>query len=562
MCCGGACVDSAPSTVFSGYTSNDDPDLPNPERGMYFDAFPGEATIPDPANPDGPEIPDPRRQAHTIVPRWLNLADVCGTNLVWKGASHNQTTQVLKDYAEKLEEARGKGVKVLLRPRYDRVVRDADGDDCHVPSNCTFVGGGSAKVFHANSLNRQKNHINAIAKMLAEYKDVIAFIQAGYLGNWGEWNTGNSGGCTPYTPANAPMLYCCTDRREIIDHLVSRYADAGIKQHVELRTPVFAQEALASNASANVGLHNDCFMSSRDTDVEPVDGSDSGTYSHFVGCSPQLCDSPQPCGDPRYCDDAQPCGNPQTCGSGENFVNEVDARAWAAARTENFSFGGETCPRTPTGSERWRFCRNMIGADSEPALLRMNYLNGDFVKAAVDTWEFGDADGNTCYDEIRRRLGYRFEVTSVEHPSTVAAGQSFQVRVQVANAGWAKLHKPRHAKIVLRNGSLAYPFEIPEGTGGAVATWAPDQTTLVSVAACPPPPGTYTVRLWIPDPDAVISDGAGNPQPEDPSVDDTQDPDKKRRIAYAVQLATKRNGDNVFDPATGENDLGVDIEVQ
>lgn len=518
-CCTGACVDSAPLVPATGYTPDDDPDLMNPERGMYFEAYPGETA-------------DPRRQSHTTVPGFLHLGEVCNQDLIWDRDNPDLSSPVLKDFAvETLEAARARGVKVLFRPRYDRIVQDAEGDTCNVPSTCLFNDVGEP-VFHANSLDRQKNHINAVAAMLAEYKDVIAFIQAGYLGNWGEWNTGNSSRCTPYTEANAPMLYCCTDRLEIIDHLVSTYAAAGIAQHVELRTPVFAKEALELNASATVGLHNDCFMSSRDTDVVPVNGSDSGTYSDFLGCSPQPCDSTQICG-----------SAPNNCGSTENFGSTVDARAWAMDRTENYSFGGETCPRNPTGSERWRTCSNMIGPDSEPASLHMSYLNGDYVKAAVDTWELGDADGNTCYEDIRRKLGYRFDVTSVEYASTVAAGQSFQVRVQVANTGWAKLHKPRQAKIVLRSGSLSYPFEIPEVSGGAVASWAPGQTTLISVTACPPPPGTYKVRLWIPDPDVV-------------------DPDAPWRIPYAVKLATKHNGGNVFDPATGENDLGVEIEVQ
>ena len=36
----------------------------------------------------------------------------------------------------------------------------------------------------------------------------------------------------------------------------------------------------------------------------------------------------------------------------------------------------------------------------------------------------------------------------------------------------------------------------------------------------------------------------------------------KAKINYAVKLATLRNGDNVFDQTTGENYLGVEIEVQ
>jgi len=181
-----------------------------------------------------------------------------------------------------------------------------------------------------------------------------------------------------------------------------------------------------NNASANVGLHNDCFMSSDDPN-----GSDGGTYSHFTD----------------FADD----GSTQNLSISLHLNTEEDAREWAKKRTENSSFGGETCPRKPTGSERWRSCTNMTGATSEPASLHMNYLNQDFVKDAIKTWKDGDAQGNVCYDDIRRQLGYRFEVRSVEYPKDVWAGGTFRVTFDVVNTGWARLHKPRDAWLVLRN---------------------------------------------------------------------------------------------------------------
>ncbi len=36
-----------------------------------------------------------------------------------------------------------------------------------------------------------------------------------------------------------------------------------------------------------------------------------------------------------------------------------------------------------------------------------------------------------CYDDIRRNLGYRFEVTCVEYTETVSDGETFSVAVDV-----------------------------------------------------------------------------------------------------------------------------------
>jgi hypothetical protein len=461
-------VTSTSMVVDTSYTADPNPDLVNPERGMYFGGYPT------------------GRQSHTIVAKWLYLDQVCDQNLTWDRDNPNRTSPVLSAYAATLKEARANDVKVLFRPRYD------------TPSGSRLNRCGR---FHADTKSRQLNHITAIAQMLGAYKDVVAFIQAGYLGRWGEWNDGGP----EFGPSTVPLLYDERDRSDIIDHVLSEYAAHGITQDVELRTPVFAKEVVERyeklNRRANVGLHNDCFM--RSNASEPVDsGSDGGTYSDFPGGSPQ------------------------------NFGSTKRARDWAEAWTKSASFGGETCPAN--GNERWRFCSNMIGSNSEPASLHMDYLNGDYADDAVETWDEGDLEGDVCYDEIRRRLGYRFEVTRVEYLATVSGGVRFRLRVTIENTGWGKLHKPRTPKLVLRRGSKRLVYNLP----GVVSSWEAGQTTIISFEGPTPLPGTYNLRLWIPDPDA------------------------ESRIPYAVKFATKRNGASIFDSATGENDLGVSMTVQ
>ena len=71
----------------------------------------------------------------------------------------------------------------------------------------------------------------------------------------------------------------------------------------------------------------------------------------------------------------------------------------------------------------------------------MNYLNGDYANDAVSTWISGG-----CYDDIRRKLGYRFEVKRVEYTPAVASGEKFSVTIDVANSGWARLQKSRTAQ--------------------------------------------------------------------------------------------------------------------
>ena len=482
------------TTVKDDYVADTDL-LKNPERGMYYE---------EPLQPG-----DDDYDTSWIVAEWLWLAPVCHDNLVWDPTNpENNTSPVLKKYAEeKLDKARRDGYKILFRPRYDN-----EEDQGKVSDDCKYLVNG-VPVFHADSKERQFNHILVVAAMLGGYKDVIAFIQAGYLGNWGEWND------VDYEKENVPLLYTRTDRSDIIDRVLSAYAAEGIAQDVELRTPVFAKEVLVRNASANVGLHNDCFMSSSKS--EPAtSGSDTGTYSDFFDFSG---------------------------GSPQNFGSEAEARKWAEKWTENSSFGGETCPSDEhPGNERWQDCPNMTSSTGDPAKLHLCYLNAERSNT-VSEWT---AQG--CYNDIRRNLGYRFEVRSVEYTETVSAGDTFSVTVDVENNGWARLHKPRDAKLVLRNGATP-PLDPYTFSGGPVSNWAPGTTTRISASDSAPPPGTYSVRLWIPDPD-LLEFLPTAPNPEDYY--------KKAKTNYAVKLATKRNGANVFDPDTAENDLGVSIKVQ
>src|SRR4051794_25676122 len=298
------------------YTRDDDPvgdPLLNPERGFFCN------TVPDPV----------QKHYHTLMPAYLYLDEECDAPLVWDSVTPENSSEVLKEFArEKLDPARAAGAKVVFRPRYDT-------EGPNKPSKCG--------LFHAKTIQRQKDHIDAVAKMIAAYKDVIAFIQAGYLGKWGEWNTEDEPDTT------APFLFNDANRAEIIDHVLKTYKEHQIEQDVGLRRPVFAREViLRAEANGeprpNVGIHTDCFMASN---------SDVGTYSDFENID-------------------------------ANFHSVEKAKACARELAEDASFGGETCKNISNpSSERWRDCNQVL---KESAEMHLTYLNGDFLQDALDLW--------------------------------------------------------------------------------------------------------------------------------------------------------------------------------
>lgn len=455
--------DFAENVEDTAYESDPDPDRLDPERGIYYWA---------------PRADDP----HTLVGEWLYLGERCDQELGWEGRGAEGTSPVLDAYAAVLEEHRAAGRKVIFRPRYDRPESDAL-NDCG--------------VFQAQTEELAYRHVEAVAAMLAAYREVIAFVEAGYLGRWGEWNWAG------YGPENAPILADPARRRAFLDHVVRTYGSAGLDRFVGVRRPVFARELMATHpeSSVHVSLYNDCFM---------TDASDMGTYANAESDNPH------------------------------NFGSVEEARTFAQTWTENAPFGGETCP---SADPRWASCEAMVGTDSEPASLHMVYLHGAWAADARETWEAGG-----CYDEIKRRLGYRFEVERVAFPPRVAAGERVSVSIDVRNTGWARLHNPREAFVVLRSEGDALVaagaiegYGSLEGTvegGAAVRDWAPGGTARLSVTFERPPAGSYSVRLLIPE------------------------PGRADLRAYAVRLASLRDGVPVWDEATGENDLGVTIRVE
>jgi hypothetical protein len=96
-------------------------------------------------------------------------------------------------------------------------------------------------------------HIEQLAPLLQRYTDVIAWVEAGFIGAWGEWHTSTNG------------LDNITDKQEILNALLVAIPD----RYVQVRYPANIIEMYPDPldaVKAHVAHHNDCFVSSN-TDV-------------------------------------------------------------------------------------------------------------------------------------------------------------------------------------------------------------------------------------------------------------------------------------------------------
>ncbi|RZU10996.1 uncharacterized protein DUF4874 [Kribbella rubisoli] len=325
----------------------------------------------------------------------------------------------LDQLQQQIDTVRAAGLKMVLRFAY---TTSTAGDD--------------------TTKDRILAHLDQLAPYLSSGKDVIAVVQAGLIGAWGEWyytqNFGNAGTVTSTDWAN---------RKAVTDKLLSVVPSTRM---IQLRTPKFkrtmysttaVQPGAAYNGSAlsRIGHHNDCFLASPD---------DFGTYENPSVEYPYL-----------------------------------------QADTTYVPMGGETCGSNPPRSS----CPT---ATSELAQFHWSFINTDYEPTVLNSWNTGG-----CLADISKNLGYRFRLESGTYPTTAVHGGSLPVSFTVHNDGYATPFNPRNLELVLRNTSTGSTYKLAMSADSR--RWTAGTSTTVSQTLTLPtnlPAGSYSLLLNLPDP--------------------------------------------------------------
>jgi len=285
------------------------------------------------------------------------------------------------------------------------------------------------------SLGRVVEHIGQLAPILRAHADIITFWQAGFIGAWGEWHSSSNG------------LDSAAGKRAVRDALLAVLPD---DTFLQFRYPpdlaswigsAMPDEAgFAATSFARMGFHNDCFMSSDD---------DVGTFE--AGLADPL-------------------------------------RDFAAELARVTPMGGETCD-AEDGSVQRRGCEHIL---AEGARYHLTYLGRDYHTAFHDRWR---AEG--CFDEVRRKMGYRLELRSVSHERRVRPGGTLTMAIELENSGWARAFAKRVMVV-----SLIGEMTIALPTSIDARTWVPGRHVFEVALTVPAeaPAGTYEVALALPQP--------------------------------------------------------------
>jgi hypothetical protein len=286
------------------------------------------------------------------------------------------------------ENCRKNGCTIAVRFRYD-----ASGTDN--PEPATFD-----QVLH---------HIQQIKDngLLEDYKDILMFVESGFVGKWGEQHGGKYTSLDYKVKLLDAMLDCVPEEIPVTVRTPNIFASwAGITT-AEMADYV----AEPGSDAARVGLYNDGYMGS---------DSDLGTFS-----------------------------------------NRAAETAWMQKQMLHTYYGGEF-----SGNLTWaQKYDTYLPENAVPEMYQthLSYINSNIFSLYKD-YTFGEEYdvenvdnsayyGQTVFQFIRDHIGYRFVIRKSELSQTVTAGTQLQCQFSIENTGFANpLHEMKAEVILERNG--------------------------------------------------------------------------------------------------------------
>ncbi|GAB4017254.1 hypothetical protein GCM10028773_12880 [Spirosoma koreense] len=469
-------------------------DFLNPERGFYIPISTSSAKfVPLDAAKLATYRSQPQRAAKATYS--VNCSLVYRSYRLETFVDKPFSDEFLKNVQADFAIARSAGVKLILRFAY---IEKTHAGDCPDQYKICPPYGDAPKAIVLN-------HISQLSPLLHENADVIAVLQMGFIGIWGEnYYTDYFGDASTNNGLGVIPDSSWQDRNEVLAALLKALpAD----RMVQVRTPqikqrfVYGPKAPVTSAAmpatqgfsdapaARVGFHNDCFLASED---------DYGTFYDV--------------------------GNSSTKRGPANAV----LRRYLEQDSRYTPVGGETCDDAFSPQND---CAPLGHAEQEMARMHYSYLNSSYNNDVNNDWQT-----NGCMDNIRRRLGYRFVLRESTLPATVAAGQPLKLSLTLANVGYASPYNPRPLQLILRNLATGAVHVVP--IRADVRRWLPGSHSLQPSLRLPEAvkPGRYEVLLNLPDAYASL---AKNP-------------------AYSIRLANE----GIWEAQTGFSKLNQVLTVR
>jgi hypothetical protein len=291
--------------------------------------------------------------------------------------------------------------------------------------------------------SRIESHIDQLAPILVANSDVITHLDAGFIGRWGEWHTSSNNNDTPETMTRVlnKLLAALPASRSVV------VRTPGYKRVIYNRmAPLTESEAFSGSNISRTGHLNDCFL---------TDESDTGTY---LG----------------------------------NAAEIQEQKKYVAAETKYTPMSGETCsvePRTKCST-----------AVAEMSQLHWSLLNQSYHPDVLQGWR-----DQGCFNEIKRRLGYRFELISASFTDFAFTSRAFPIKISIKNTGFAAPFNARPVHVIFESVSTGKILRLPLRTDPR--KWLPDVNggihTISENVVIPRKLARGQYRLYLDFPDAA-----------------------------------------------------------
>ena len=487
-----SCSSETPQSLTVTYQESAE-DFPNPERGFYHptDTHVSAFEPLDEAGLKAYRSPSRVSNATYDVVSTLIYRDFVLDN--YKNSPISDAT--LSSISADFNTVRNAGVKMIVRFTYTLKTNEGT---CPDKAICPPYGDAPKNIV--------LGHISQLKPLFQQHADVIAFVQMGFIGIWGEnYYTDYFGDASANSKDGKLLDQNWQDRTDVLKALL----DAIPKEiMVQVRTPQTKQrqvygvnaavtsaplteaEAFTGSDKSRIGFHNDCFISSPD---------DYGTYDDY--------------------------GNSSTPHRSETTA----LKAYFSADSKYVVVGGETCSDDYSPQND---CAPAGIAEQEMKDMHYTYLNTSYNNNVNNDW----VDGG-CMDNIKKNLGYRFVLRSAVLPPSINKADPLKIKITLENVGYTSPVNARPVHMVLRNTSDKKTYALTIETD--VRKWYSGETVLdtsLSPATVSIPPGTYELLLSLPDAHPSIA----------------------RRPEYAIRLANT----DIWEEETGYNKLNHSIEIQ
>lgn len=386
------------------------------------------------------------------------------------------------------------GLKMILRFAYTNTAKGGNCNDEY--KICPPYGDAPPVVVF--------RHIEQLKPLLQENADVIAVMQEGFIGIWGENYFTDYFGDASTNGAGRVLDSGWALRNELLKRLLDALPQ---NRMVQVRTPQIKQkfvygpsapaesnplneeEASKNQNAARIGFHNDCFLASPD---------DYGTFYDY-GSSTQ----------PR------------------RAANET-LRRYFEADSKYTVVSGETCDDAFSPQND---CAPAGKAEAEMKAMHYTYLNAAYNNDVNNDW-----DSAGCLYNIRRHLGYRLVLQWAKLPLQAKKGAPFSLQMAIDNLGYAAPFNPRSVYLVLRNTETQAETKL--ALQADVRKWHSGSHRLREKVLLPAslPSGKYELFLSLPDADEQLV----------------------KRPEYSIMLANK----SIWEATTGYNKLLHTLTIQ